>query len=66
MLSTRVEHHRGAPERPLTHEELAQKYRECATMVLDPDRADRAREMIEHLEQVRDAAELTALLGVAR
>jgi 2-methylcitrate dehydratase PrpD len=66
VLNTRVEHHRGAPERPLTHEELVQKYRDCATMVLDPGHVDRAREMIEHLESVADAAELTALLGVAR
>lgn len=62
VLRTRAEYFRGAPERPLSRDELVDKYRECAQTVLDPDRADRAREAIEHLEDLDDAAELARLL----
>lgn len=63
VLGARVEHFRGAPERPLTRDEVVDKYRACATMVLDPARVERARQMIENLEDVADAAELAALLA---
>ena len=61
-ITTRVDHHRGAPQRPLTRDELVQKYHDCATMVLDSARAEQAREMIENLEQVSDIAQLVELL----
>lgn len=62
VLSTRVEHFRGAGERPLTRDEIVDKYRECAGLVLDPARVDQARQMIENLEELKDAADLAALL----
>jgi 2-methylcitrate dehydratase PrpD len=65
VLTTRVEYFRGAPERPLSRDEVVAKYRDCARMALDDDRVDRAREAIEHLEDVEDAAELVRLLVTA-
>lgn len=63
VLSTRVEYFRGAPERPLTRDEVVDKYRECAGTVLDPARAEQVRETIETLEDLSDAAQLGPLLA---
>lgn len=63
VLSTRVEHFRGAGERPLSRDEVVDKYRACAGMVLDPGRVEAARQAIENLENLQDAAELAALLA---
>jgi 2-methylcitrate dehydratase PrpD len=61
-ITTRADHHRGAPQRPLTRDEIVQKYHDCATMLLDSARAEQAREMIENLEQVSDISKLVELL----
>jgi 2-methylcitrate dehydratase PrpD len=66
VVTTRVEHYRGAPERPLTRDEVVRKYRDCATMVIDPVRADKALELVEHLEEVEDTSVLVALLAADR
>ncbi len=63
VLKTRVEQFRGAGERPLSRGELINKYRECAGMVLDAARVEAARQAIENLEDMRDAADLAALLA---
>lgn len=61
-FSKRVEYYRGAPERPLSHQEVVEKFRECAGSVLDSNHVEQTREMIENLENLKDAADLTALL----
>jgi 2-methylcitrate dehydratase PrpD len=63
VLSTRVEYFRGAPERPLTRDEVVDKYCECSGTVLDPNRVEQVREAIENLEKVDDAARLGELLA---
>ena len=63
VLNTWVEHFRGAGERPLSRDEVVDKYRECAGMVLDAGRVEAARQAIENLEDLNDAAELAALFA---
>lgn len=61
-VSTRVEYFRGAGERPLSHDEVVGKFRECAGMVLDSARVERVRAMIENMDALQDAADLAAML----
>lgn len=61
-LSRRVEYFRGAPERPLARDEVVGKFRECAGMVLEQGRAEAARQMVERLEELEDAASLAAIV----
>ena len=63
VFGTRIEYFRGAPERPLTRDEVVDKYRECAGMVLDPGRVEQLRQAIENMEDLGDAAELASLLA---
>ena len=62
-VATRVEHFRGAGERPLSSEEVVGKFRECAGTVLDDAGVARAQTLIEGLDGVADAAELAAALA---
>ncbi len=52
----------GHPDRPLSHDQLLEKFRDCARVILPADRADAAAEAIARLERCRDLAQLTALL----
>ncbi len=61
----RVERPRGDPQRPLTWEELAAKFRDCAAAALAPAAIERAISAIEGLEALRDVRELTAMLAGA-
>jgi 2-methylcitrate dehydratase PrpD len=63
-VSQRVEYFRGAPERPLSRNEVVEKFRDCAGMVLSADRVEATRDIVENLEDLKDAAELAALLRV--
>jgi 2-methylcitrate dehydratase PrpD len=54
--------YRGGPERPFTREELRDKFMECGSLVLPPDRLDAIFERIEHIEQVSTIRDFTALL----
>ena len=54
--------YRGGPERPFTREELREKFMECGSLVLSADRLDTIFERIEHIEQVGDVRDFTALL----
>ncbi len=59
---TLVEHaderYRGGPELPFTRDELFEKWSDCASLVLAPDRVDRVFKALESLETVPDVAEL--------
>ena len=55
----------GGPERPLTREELRQKFRDCAAVTLPPDRIEGALAEVERVEQVPRVAELMAALTSA-
>jgi 2-methylcitrate dehydratase PrpD len=54
--------YRGGPERPFTREELHEKFADCATLVLQPERIRRALELIESLEQIKNVRELTQVM----
>jgi 2-methylcitrate dehydratase PrpD len=58
----RVDTPRGDPTRPLSWEELAEKFRDCAQGVLASEAAEGAVGLIARLEDVRDLAELTGAL----
>jgi len=49
---------KGFPQVPLTREELATKYRECAQLVLSAEDVERSLKLIESLEDVGDITEL--------
>ena len=63
-LSTVVERPKGSPERPLTIEELHNKYASLASMVLDHDSIKHSREAVENLERLSDIRDLTRYLRV--
>ena len=52
---------RGAPENPLTEEELITKYKDCASLVLPPEVIERSLELVSHLEEIADISELVDL-----
>jgi 2-methylcitrate dehydratase PrpD len=56
------ERYRGGPERPFTRAELHEKFTDCASLVLPPERIRRALGLIESLEQIRNIRELTQAL----
>ncbi|MFC1864667.1 MmgE/PrpD family protein [Chloroflexota bacterium] len=53
---------KGAPENPLTTEELMAKYRDCACLVFPLEATERSLELVSHLEEIKDIAELADLL----
>ncbi len=61
----RVDAPRGDPEHPLTWEELAAKFRDCAALALPPQAVDRAIAAIEGLEEARDVRGLVSVLSGA-
>jgi 2-methylcitrate dehydratase PrpD len=62
-LTTRVDEPRGGPDSPLSWEELAGKFRDCAAGVLDPEDAESAIRAVGSLEQQRSLHGLLALLS---
>jgi 2-methylcitrate dehydratase PrpD len=56
------ERYRGGPDRPFTRAELHEKFTDCASLVLPPERIRRALELIESLEQMKDVRELVQAL----
>ena len=57
-LSHRVDIPKGDPKAPLTWEELAAKYRDCAAVVLSPEATERSLEIIGRLETAPNVREL--------
>src|SRR5688572_27563570 len=49
---------RGSPENPMTRDELLDKYRGCASRVLDSERLERSIVALENLDKVPTAKEL--------
>jgi 2-methylcitrate dehydratase PrpD len=52
----------GAPANPMSEIELDQKYRSCASVVLDPSTIERTRAMILGIERLADVGELCSTL----
>ncbi len=63
--SVRVETPKGDPQRPLSWEELAAKFRDCAAAVLAPAAIEEAVSAIERLEGLENVAALAAVLAGA-
>ncbi len=61
-LETRVDAPRGDPRRPLTWEELAAKFRDCASRVLTPVAIDEAIAAVGRLDEMPDIKELVGTL----
>lgn len=61
-LSHEVAIPKGDPPNPMTEEELALKYRDCASFVLSPQETQKSLEMVSHLEDLKDITQLMELL----
>jgi 2-methylcitrate dehydratase PrpD len=55
------EDYRGGPRNPLSREELAEKFNDCAQLVLNPGRAKKVMETIEALENLDSVRTLARL-----
>jgi 2-methylcitrate dehydratase PrpD len=61
-----IEHCLGSVERPMTLEDIARKFRECASCALKPlkkEAVEKVIEMVGRLETLEDAAEIIRLVG---
>lgn len=61
-LSRRVEYFRGDPMRPLSQSDVADKFRDCGSLVLEPERVESILNSMSALEELSDARELVKLL----
>jgi 2-methylcitrate dehydratase PrpD len=62
-ISARADAAKGSADYPMSEEEVAEKFRDCAAFAKMPkDRAEKAIDLILSLEKVADIRELTALL----
>jgi 2-methylcitrate dehydratase PrpD len=57
------ERYRGGPERPFTRAELHEKFSDCASLLLPPDRIRRALDLIETIEKIANIRELVEVLS---
>jgi 2-methylcitrate dehydratase PrpD len=63
-LSGRADFGKGSPANPMSYEEVADKFRECAAFSRWPAaKAERVIELVKGLEDLPDVRELTALLS---
>ena len=62
VLSTEASTSRGTPERPMSVEELAGKFGDCAQGLLAGDAQAKVIDMVYHLDEVDSLRDLTALL----
>lgn len=58
----RIEHPRGSREVPLRHDELVDKFRDCAQRALAPETVERALGLLESVEAVADVNALVETL----
>lgn len=63
-ISGRADFGKGSPANPMSYEEVADKFRECAGFSRWPkDQAERVIELVKALEELRDVRELSMLLS---
>ena len=62
-ISKRIERPRGYPENPLSQEEIAAKYRDCAGLVLPQDKIEKSISLFDTLEEVKDISELLGVVS---
>ena len=59
----RVDHPRGSPQVPLSWEELVAKFRDCASLALPAEAAERVVALVGRLQELRDLRELAETLS---
>ena len=65
--SARVDAAKGSASIPLTEEEVAEKFRDCAAFTgMQKNNAEKAIDLILNLEKIADIRTLTALLGFGK
>jgi 2-methylcitrate dehydratase PrpD len=63
LIKGQADFGKGSPANPMTDDELAQKFRQCAEWGMMPkDRIATVLDMLWHIEELADVNELTALL----
>jgi 2-methylcitrate dehydratase PrpD len=63
-IAGRADFGKGSPAQPMSYDEVAGKFRECAEFAGWPgDRGDRVVDLVRELENLADVRELTALLA---
>jgi 2-methylcitrate dehydratase PrpD len=62
LVQASDERYRGGPERPFTRAELHEKFADCASLVLTPEKTTRAIDLIESIDRLANIRELTAAL----
>jgi 2-methylcitrate dehydratase PrpD len=60
-IKRRIDYYRGDPNRPLTDDDVAEKFRDCAATVLKPDRIETVLDIMINIERLDDTARLVAL-----
>jgi 2-methylcitrate dehydratase PrpD len=63
VSSPRTEIPRGDPQNPLSREQLAAKFADCAAPVLRTEAIEEAIELIASLDEISDVRELTAAVS---
>jgi 2-methylcitrate dehydratase PrpD len=62
-ISGRADFGKGSPAMPMTYDEVAEKFLDCADFARWPSaKAKRVVELMRHLEEVKDVREVTSLL----
>lgn len=62
VLSKEASTSRGTPDRPMTREELAEKFQDCTLHLLSSETQERVLDLIYHLEDLAEVTSLTSLL----
>ena len=62
VFSRRVIERRGSPTKPLTMEEIEQKFRHCARFARNPMPEDRIGEILHFLREIENQDEVTRIL----
>jgi len=62
VLTRETSTSRGTPDRPMTREELADKFRDCAEHSLSPQRQQQVLDTIYQLEKMENMGTLMGLL----
>jgi 2-methylcitrate dehydratase PrpD len=63
-ITGRADFGKGSPANPMSYDEVADKFRECAAYSRWPGKkAEQVVELVRHLDRVKDVRELTALLS---
>lgn len=63
ILSGHLEKPKGYPENPLSHEQVAAKYKDCARLVLPQSAITQSLALIESLEEVKDIGQLMQVVS---